>query len=114
MALHPYSNIIVRLTSVLANTTISVPAGYQIVDVVLRETAGNGITGGIKIGTTSGGTDVVVALTVGANFIGHIPDASLLKKFFSETVDTTLFIQTVTLWNSASVNITFLLAKIMP
>ena len=70
------------------------------------------MTGGIKIGTTSGATDVVAAQAVGANALGTIADASILKKVFSRSAAQTLFIQAVTAWNSASVELAFVLAKV--
>lgn len=99
------------LTAVTANTTFVVPAGYYIVNVLYQNTTANIVTGGVRVGTTDGGVDVVVALAIGANAIGAIPNATLLKQYFSSSVNTTLYIQTVTLWNSASLNLTFVMAK---
>ena len=97
--------------NVTANTTLVIPAGYSILQVIIENTSANAITGGVKIGTSSGGTQVVVALAVGANSIQKIPDATLLKSVFSRTASQTLYIQAVTLWNSASLNIHFVLRK---
>lgn len=101
-----------KLTAVTSNTTITIPANYYIVGVVVNNSTANAITGGLRVGTTNGGVDVVVALAVAGNALQAIPDATLLKRFFSTSVDTTLFIQAVTLWNSASLNLTFLLANL--
>lgn len=101
-----------KLTAVTSNTTITIPANYYIVGVIINNTTANAVTGGIRVGTTDGGIDVVVALAVAGNALQAIPDATLLKRLFSTTVSTTLYIQTVTLWNSASLNLTFLLANL--
>lgn len=104
----------INATSVVANTTVVIPAGWSILQIIVQNTTGNAVTGGIRIGTTDGGTDVVIALAVGANALFAVLDATLLKRVFSATVDTTLYIQTVTLWNSASLNIYFQMQKFTP
>lgn len=96
-----------------ANATVVIPAGWAIRDVFMSETAGAAVTGGIRIGTTNGGTDVALALAVGANSFGAMT-ASILKRAFSPAVDQTLFIQAVTLWNGASVDIVFTLDRAIP
>lgn len=96
----------INLAATVANITASVPAGYCIDDVFLQETAGHAVTGGIKIGTTNGGTEIATAITVGANsFTRTVPSALTTSGPFSPTVATTIYIQAVTGWNSASVNI---------
>lgn len=96
-----------RLTNITDGTSgLSVPAGYFIDNISVQNTNGNIITGGLKIGTTTGGVDVLTAVAIGANSFLKIPDASLLKTAFSVTVATPLFVQTVTLWNSANINLT--------
>ncbi|WP_027060545.1 hypothetical protein [Mesorhizobium loti] len=97
--------------AVTANTTISVPAGWYIADIVFANTTANAVTGGVKIGTTSGATDVVAAQAIAGSAIGKVPDASILKTLFSRTAAQTLFIQTVTSWNGASVELSFKLRK---
>lgn len=100
------------LTAITSNSTFIVPAGWAIDDIFIMNSTANVITGGVKIGTTNGGIDVVIALAVGANFVGHIPEATMLKRFFSDTADQTLYIQAVTLWNSASLNLRIVLKKV--
>jgi hypothetical protein len=95
----------VRLTAVTNDTTFVVPAGYMIEAIAIRNTTANAVTGGIKIGTTSGGTDVVAAQAVGANALVVITDASILLRYFSATLNTTLYLQDVTAWNSASLEV---------
>lgn len=110
--IRPTGPQMVRSLATTANTTAVIPAGYIIDAIVINNTTGNAVTGGIKIGTTSGGTDVVLALAVGANSLQTVPDATILKRVFSMSVDTTLYIQTVTLWNSASLDIYLTLQKV--
>jgi Protein of unknown function (DUF2793) len=101
-----------RLRTVTANTSLIVPAGWALDQIHFAETAGNAVTGGIKIGTTAGGTDVVAAQAVGANALDTIADANVLKKVFSRSSAQTLFVQAVTGWNAASVELSFVLRKV--
>lgn len=103
---------VVQVTTATANTTVSIPAGNLIQDIVIQNTTANAVTGGVRIGTTDLGVDVAIAIAVGANALFAIPDATLLKRIFSLSAPTTLYIQTVTLWNSASLNIYFVLRKV--
>lgn len=91
-----------------SNFTLSLPANTIIEDIFIQETAGNAVTGGIKIGTTSGATDVALAIAVAGSSIQVVPDALILSNVFSVASPQTLFIQTVTLWNGASVNLKIL------
>jgi hypothetical protein len=101
-----------RLYAVTADTTISIPPGWAIDQIHFAETAGNAVTGGIKIGTASGGTDVVAAQAVSANALNTIADASILKKVFSRSSAQALHIQAVTAWNGASLELSFVLKKV--
>lgn len=100
------------LSAVVANTTISIPSGWSVSEIFFANTTANAVTGGVKIGTTSGATDVVVAQAIGANALGFIADASILKKIYSRSAAQTLFIQAVTAWNSASLELSFVLRKV--
>ena len=100
-----------NILAVAANTTVVIPAGYSILQIIVENTTANAITGGLKIGTTTGGTQVVVALAVAANSIQAILDATILKRVFSRTANQTLYVQAVTAWNSANLNIHFVLRK---
>lgn len=96
---------VIKAIGQTSNFVITLPANTYITAIFINETLGNAITGGIKIGTTGGATDVVVALAVGASSIQIVPMASILKLSFSTTSSQQLFFQTVTLWNGASVNV---------
>lgn len=94
-----------------ANDTITIPAGYSIQSISMNNTTANAITGGVKIGTTDGGTDVVTALAIAGNAILGLTDATILKKLFSTSVDQTLYIQAVVAWNSASLDTSIVMIK---
>ncbi len=95
-----------------ANSTMVVPAGYMITSISMVNTTANAVTGGIRIGTTDGGTDIAVAIAIGANAILGIPDATILKTLFATGSDTTIYLQAVVAWNSASVNVSIIISKI--
>jgi hypothetical protein len=111
MGYDPYATKTIQAT-LAANGTVTVPKNHAITGIYINNTTGNAITGGLRIGTTDGGVDVVVALTIGANLLGFIPDATLLKRIFSTSADTTLYLQAVVAWNSASINVAIQLAKV--
>jgi len=94
-----------ELTTLAANGTFSVPANMAIDSITIDNTTANAVTGGIKIGTTNGGTEVIVAQAVAGNDLLVVKDAVILKNIFSKSVATTLYIQAVTAWNSANLNI---------
>jgi hypothetical protein len=95
------------ITGATGDTTIVIPANFAIAGIYITNTTANSVTGGIKIGTTSGATDVVVSQAVGANDFVSVSDATLLKRIFSMSSSQTLYIQAVSSWNSASLNIIF-------
>lgn len=106
-ALASYDNFSVRLTSITDDTTFSVPPGMYIRQICLKNTTANAIAAGIKFGTTSGATDVVVALAAPASLIQCIPTATVLLNFFSTSAAQTIFVQDVAGgWNSSSWSIT--------
>jgi hypothetical protein len=80
------------------------PANYFIEHLILQELAGNAITGGINIGSSAGGNDIVSALAITANLLTAVAGASILKRVFSTTAPTGLFVSAVTSWNGASLN----------
>lgn len=92
-----------ELTTLSANGTFTVPAGMTIESIVFENTTANAVTGGIRIGSTNGGAEVVTAKAVGANEIVQVTNAELLIPVFSSSVQQILYIQAVTAWNSASV-----------
>lgn len=91
--------------------TLTVPAGYAIGTIYVLNKTANAITGGLKVGTTAGGTEVVTALTVGASaFTSVAPTINI----FSATSTQTLFIRDVTAWNSASIDMVIPILRAIP
>jgi hypothetical protein len=98
-------------TGVLTGTTAvqflpSLPAGAIIRDIVVSNTTANAVTGGIDIGTTSGGADIVSALTCAASCLTFVADSALLKRVFSLTAQQAIFVVGHTSGNSANLTIT--------
>ena len=83
----------------------AVPAGAYIKMIVIQNTTANAVTGGVSIGTTANGTDVVAAQAVAANALVFVTDATLLKRVFSATASTVLHAAPVTSSNTS--NLTF-------
>ena len=94
-----------NITSVGAAGLMMFPANAVIERIIVTNTTANAITGGLKLGTTSGGTDVVAALTVGANALTYVTDAATLKRFFSLTAPQPIYLGAVSSWNSAIINV---------
>ena len=87
----------------------NIPPGAYIQQIIIQNLTGNAVTGGVSVGTTANGTDVVAAQAVGANGLVFVTDATLLKRVFSTTVATTLNFAPVTSSNTASLVITVLI-----
>lgn len=97
-----------------ADTSIYIPAGYFIQNILVEETTNHAITGGLDVGTTDGGQEVIAAMTVGGNSKLSVADTALLKRYLSRTVDTLIYLVAHTAWNSASIDVTFMLSKVYP
>lgn len=96
---------VTKLSAVGTQSSFSVPPSFLIDRIQVVNNTASAVTGGLKFGTTSGGTDVVLALAVGANVLTPVADAALLKNMFSKVSSQTVFVDTVTLWNGANVDI---------
>src|ERR1019366_64370 len=75
------------------------PPNAVLREIIVKETAGNAVTGGLKFGTTSGATDVAAALAVGASAFAFLTDALMLKRTFSSTAPQQIFFDAVAAWN---------------
>lgn len=84
----------------------SVPAGAAISKIIYSNAVAAAVTGGISVGTTANGTDVVAAQAVGSSALTFTTDALTLKRVFSLTTPTPLHAAAVTAWNSTNVTIT--------
>lgn len=97
-------------TGVLTGTTAvqmpSLPPSAYIREIIVQNTTANAVTGGVDIGTTSGGADVVSALTCAATCLTFVADSALLKRVFSLTAQQALFVLGHTAGNSANLTIT--------
>lgn len=92
------------------NTGITLPAYGVIVGVVLCETAGNAVTGGLNIGDAGSGTRFASAVALAANACVTIADSALTRLYVPSGVPTAdvILLAAATSWNSASVNVTVL------
>lgn len=104
--LSPRSQIFSAVVTLSAAGTLQLPPGAYIDRIIVQETSGASITGGLKIGTASGGTQVASALLCGTSCLVWVPDASLSTRIFASTAAQTLFIDAVSSWNSARANVT--------
>lgn len=84
----------------------AIPPGAYIQMIVWQNTTANAVTGGMSIGTTANGTDVVAAQALAANALVFTTDALLLKRVFSATTATTLHFAPITSSNTANLTIT--------
>jgi hypothetical protein len=91
------------LRGVTTDTTYTMPAGWTLDDIYIKNNTANAVTGGIKIGTSSGGTQVVAAQAVGANANIRVAQSAILINWWA--AQQMLYIQDVTAWNSASLDI---------
>lgn len=88
--------------------SMTLPAGAYIQDIIAQETSGAAVTGGLKVGTTSGGTDISSNIVLGASSFAVALDVSIAKRAFSATAPQTIFVGPVTSFNSAAVNVTII------
>lgn len=90
----------------------TLPPSTAIRDVIVSDTdASHAVTGGINLGSTSSGTDVVAAanLAVGTSSVNIVTDANLAKRVFSTTAGQAIFATAATSWNTpTTVTITIL------
>lgn len=85
--------------------TLTVPRNYCVEAIRVVNFTGNAMTGGLKIGTSAGATDVVAAQTIGAAGVYRIQEASILKNILSLSATSTLYFDAVTAWNGAVISL---------
>ncbi|KRR22153.1 hypothetical protein [Bradyrhizobium retamae] len=91
-----------RGLAIAAAGSVVIPQGAVVERIYIRNNTANAVTGGIKIGTTLGGTDVLAAGAVAASaLVAYSP----LIGGANTAADRTLYIDAVTAWNSASVDV---------
>jgi hypothetical protein len=105
----PFQTVVFN-TGVATGTTDfvigTIPANAYIQAILFSNSVAAAVTGGISIGTTANGTDVVAAQACAASCVTFTTDALTLKRNFSTTAGTALHAAAVTAWNSANVTIT--------
>jgi len=106
------NTFVIQQQAITANTTaatstITLPAYGMITAIVLEETAGNAVTGGVDIGDSGSATRFVSAQALSANNTVVVPDSALTRVFANGGVPAADQILVVchTACNSASINI---------
>lgn len=104
-------NSIVFTTGVATGTTDFVigtlPAKAYIQQIIFSNSVAAAVTGGVSIGTTANGTNIVAAQAVGASTdVATAQSAILLPVPLTTGLATPLHAAAVTAWNSANVTIT--------
>lgn len=100
----------ITASTTASTSTITLPAYGVIYMVVLEETAGNAITGGVDIGDSGSATRFASAVTLGANATVSVADSALTRLFANSGVPVADQILVVchTACNSGSINIIIL------
>jgi hypothetical protein len=88
-----------------ANGTIVLPLGFFMERIWFKNRTANAVTGGIRIGTSAAGTQVVTAQAVAASVQAFIAPTISGYSLTQPQVAVTLFVEAVTAWNSANVDV---------
>jgi hypothetical protein len=95
----------VAVRGLSADGTVTLPK-YAMVDrVIIRNRTANAVTGGVDVGTTAGGGEIVAALAVGANAVARKNVVSENGLGFSKSAGVPLYITAVTAWASAVLDV---------
>lgn len=100
----------ITASTTTSTSTITLPASAVIQNVILAETAGNAITGGIDLGDSGSATRFASGVALGANATVVIADSALTRVFANSGTPASdqIFVACHTACNSGSVNITIL------
>jgi hypothetical protein len=90
-----------RNISLTANGSLVFPAGIMLRRIYFKEKNGAAVTGGIRVGTSAAGTQVVTAQTIAANAIVSV--IPTIENY--QAAAQTLYIEAVTSWNGAAVDV---------
>ena len=90
-----------RIATLTANGQIVLPAGVMLRRIYFRNRTANALTGGIRIGTSAGGTQIVTAQAIAANAIVSV--IPTIENYQANAQ--TLFVEAVTAWNNAQVDV---------
>lgn len=103
-------NSIVFTTGVATGTTDfligTLPAKAYIQQIIFSNLTANAVTGGISVGSSANGTQIVTAQTMAASTDIAVSAANLTLPVSATGVATGLHVAAVTAWNSANVVIT--------
>jgi len=97
-----------KTLAITANATVPLPAGFAVKRIYARNTTANAVTGGLRIGTTNGGSEILGATALAGNAIA---EAAPVASGLSASAQT-LYVQAVTAWNSASVDLSIEMAPV--
>jgi hypothetical protein len=92
----------ISIENVSQEGTFVIPAGEFITKIIIYETAGNDVLGGIRFGKSHGGGDVVGGILTEAGQFSLVP---LTIPPFSMTDNVTIYFDAVRDWNGGMVNI---------
>jgi hypothetical protein len=82
--------------------TVDIPQGAVVRSIIIRNRTANAVTGGVKVGTTLGGVDVLAAGAVAASAaVIYQP----LIGAYNAAAARTLYFDAVTAFNSASLDV---------
>ena len=100
----------ITATTTASTSTITLPASAVIQNIVLAETAGNAITGGVDIGDSGSATRFASAVALGANATVVVADSALTRVFANSGTPASdqILVACHTSCNSGSINITIL------
>ena len=90
-----------RIATLTANGQIVLPAGVMLRRIYFRNRTASAVTGGIRIGTSAGGTQIVTAQAIAANAIVSV--LPTIENY--QATAQTLFVEAVTAWNGAQVDV---------
>lgn len=103
--------------TVTGNTSFTLPKGYQIKSIVVKETAGNALTGGLDIGFSTNGVEVVSGMAVAGNttVLCTLIEAGTIGSTFT-TADDIIYLSDGDddgNWNSASLELRVTMQRLM-
>lgn len=105
-----------------ATATFTLPASAYIQQIIVAETSGASITGGIMIGSTSGGNDIIKAISANSGQISANVDSAALtavsptsvtsadwtlrRRAFSKTLQQNIWVDSPNSFNGGAVDVT--------
>lgn len=94
--------------------TAAIPPGHIISYIAVYNRTANAITGGLDIGSTVSGEEIVSQHALGASAFVQVLDSAILKRGWSMTVRQVISISAHTAWNSANIDVFIGLSKLRP